>query len=102
MRFMSIPFCEWTGDRCPGRRSWFLERRRGWGVSLVWCKTGVSSGPCGYVGRGDSLQCENAGRTGVHAGESHRPHAFSAYTKSLDVFDLMLARMMGATGCMIA
>ena len=26
-----------------------------------------------------------------------RTHAFAAYTKSLDIFDLMLARMMGAT-----
>jgi hypothetical protein len=34
----------------------------------------------------------------------HRPHAFAAYTKSLDVFALMLVRMMGrrATGCTIA
>ena len=49
------------------------------------------------VGGGDSLQYEKAGRTGVHTREFHRPHAFVAYTKSLDIFDLMLARMMGTT-----
>ena len=50
------------------------------------------------VGGDDSLQHENTGRTGVHAGVFHRPHAYAAYTKSLDVFDVTLARRMGTTG----